>query len=190
MSKKYESLSINEKWEWHADVYAFRRIFLNVPRDEYTSPCDPNGEWYDETLVAAAERRKRIKLDDERKAREKYASDPARGRNRRLSEAEMIRGGRAVLHEWATKRGHKNFKEYMAAQGLDFDNDEQYGEACRRVSASILASPQRIPRPAGGKLEDPHAVAAALGVKAWEPTPEQLRAGRIALGLEQSKAAE
>lgn len=52
----YASLSTLQKWEYHADVYGFRRVFLDVPRDERTSPCDQNGEWFDEGRVAVCER--------------------------------------------------------------------------------------------------------------------------------------
>ena len=56
-SRSYSSLSTVEKWEWHADVYAFRRVFLGIY--DTTSPCDEHGVWYDASLADAAERRKR-----------------------------------------------------------------------------------------------------------------------------------
>jgi hypothetical protein len=56
-SRIYSSLSIVEKWEWHADVYAFRRVYLGIY--DTKSPPDPNGIWYNVDLVDAAERRKR-----------------------------------------------------------------------------------------------------------------------------------
>jgi hypothetical protein len=52
-------LSSIEKWEWHADVYAFRRVYLGVY--DTTSPCDEKGVWYDPNLVEAAEHKKRAK---------------------------------------------------------------------------------------------------------------------------------
>jgi hypothetical protein len=46
-------LSTAEKWQWHTHLYAFRRVYLGAPDAEHTSPCDPNGDWYDESMVAA-----------------------------------------------------------------------------------------------------------------------------------------
>lgn len=57
MSIDYAKLTVPQKWQWHAEVYALRRVMLGVKRDEHTSPCDPKGEWYDERLVGAAEER-------------------------------------------------------------------------------------------------------------------------------------
>jgi hypothetical protein len=54
-SRSYAELSEAEKWEWHADTYAFRRIVLRAPLSERTSPCDPEGVWFDAELVREAE---------------------------------------------------------------------------------------------------------------------------------------
>jgi hypothetical protein len=43
-----------DKWAWHAEVYAHRRVHLGVPLDEKTSPADPAGEWFNEELIRAA----------------------------------------------------------------------------------------------------------------------------------------
>jgi hypothetical protein len=54
-------MTIAEKWRWHTDVYAFRRVYLGITAT--TSPVDPNGNWHDPALVEPAERRKRAELE-------------------------------------------------------------------------------------------------------------------------------
>lgn len=49
-----------ELWYWHAYTYAFRRVALNA--FEFTSPVDPDGRWYGEDHVRAAERYYRKRL--------------------------------------------------------------------------------------------------------------------------------
>jgi hypothetical protein len=46
-----------DRWRWHAEVYAFRRVVLGVSYDLRTSPCDLKGEWFDAYLVDEATRR-------------------------------------------------------------------------------------------------------------------------------------
>jgi CMP-2-keto-3-deoxyoctulosonic acid synthetase len=53
-------MTVDERWAWHTDVYAFRRVFLDAY--EETSPCDIEGRWFNREAVDLAERRKRIKL--------------------------------------------------------------------------------------------------------------------------------
>src|SRR6185312_5035486 len=60
-TKSYGQLTDAEKWQWHADVYAFRRIVLEA--DEQTSPCDPDGEWFNEELIRAAAARLQLRRD-------------------------------------------------------------------------------------------------------------------------------
>jgi len=62
----YDSLSNSEKFEYHADKYAWRRVRLGVPEEVRTSPVDPNGDWFDEVRVAYAERYYRGKAEDQR----------------------------------------------------------------------------------------------------------------------------
>ncbi|HZT90328.1 MAG TPA: hypothetical protein VFA12_20475 [Stellaceae bacterium] len=56
----YSSLTEGERWEWHADVYAFRRVYLGIGRDVRVSPCDPKGEWFSERMIMPAERWHRL----------------------------------------------------------------------------------------------------------------------------------
>lgn len=169
MSRKYSQLTVAEQWEWHARVYAFRRVVLSIERGERTSPCDTSGEWFDAALVDEAERR----------LRHQRASKFA---NLHRDDSDVW-DAREVENKWAQDRGYKNFEHYKAAERID------HVEACKRLILS-LPGPKTMPREPGGKAGDQRLVAAALGVRAWEPTAEQLRAGRVALGLERREAAE
>src|SRR5262245_21587844 len=66
LTKKYADMTVPERWEWHAGIYAFRRVVLDI--DERTSPCDAEGVWFDARLVDAAERRLRAKRAPQRRA--------------------------------------------------------------------------------------------------------------------------
>lgn len=144
---------------------------LEVPASERTSPCDPEGVWFDELLVAQAEHRCRARRNQ------------AHERQRRAKADEMQREGRAVANEWARARGHADFDAYMLAERID------HSEACRRVALSILAG-RRMPGGAASAF-NPSDAARALGVTAREfnPSAEQMAAGRRALGLEPTPAA-
>jgi hypothetical protein len=65
MSSDYARMSEPQRRQWHAEVYAFRRVVLDVPADEHTSPCDPKGERYDEHAAAQAEVSLRAKLAEQ-----------------------------------------------------------------------------------------------------------------------------
>lgn len=95
MTKPYASLTEIEKWEWHADVYAFRRIALGVPVEEVISPCDPDGKWYNDGLVRAAAER----LQNKRAAAKRRSS--VSDEDRRL--------GRDYLNRWARERGCRDW---------------------------------------------------------------------------------
>lgn len=49
-----------ELWYWHAYTYAFRRVMLSAY--EFTSPIDPEGRWYADDHIRAAERYYRKRL--------------------------------------------------------------------------------------------------------------------------------
>src|SRR6185312_12502636 len=96
-TKSYGQLTDAEKWQWHADVYAFRRIVLEVPPDEQTSPCDPGGEWLNEELIRAAAARLQLRRDRGRMER------------KRVLDEQRHREGRALCDAWARKRGYADF---------------------------------------------------------------------------------
>jgi hypothetical protein len=58
--KSYAEMTDAEKWVWHTDVYAFRRVVLGI--NAHYSPVDRDGRWYDVALVDAAEAKKRDEL--------------------------------------------------------------------------------------------------------------------------------
>jgi hypothetical protein len=120
LTTKYADMIDAERWEWHAGVYAFRRVVLDVSADERTSPCDTEGKWFDPDLVAQAERELRAK----------------RVPRRRANDEEMQREGRAVANQWARQRRFRDFAGYMLAERLDYD------EALAVISRSILAGNQ------------------------------------------------
>jgi hypothetical protein len=65
MSIDYARMPTPLRWQWHAQVYAFRRVVLGIAADVHTSPCDPEGAWYDEPMVIAAERSLRTKFAEQ-----------------------------------------------------------------------------------------------------------------------------
>jgi hypothetical protein len=163
---KYSKLSVPDRWKWHADVYAFRRVFLGVSRDERTSPCDTDGKWFHEQMVDDAERKLRINLTANIQARKEAQT-----------KANAIRA-RELLTKWVKQQGYDDIDTYCFVERVD------YTEMCVRYVRS-LPGPRAVWDLPSGKVKDPHELARSLGVKAREYTKEELRAGRIALGLEQ-----
>jgi hypothetical protein len=51
----FASLTTTEKWEWHADVYGFRRVCLGIHAEQKTSPCDQSGKWFEPARANVAE---------------------------------------------------------------------------------------------------------------------------------------
>lgn len=88
----YARLTVPEKWEWHAGVYALRRVLLGVPHDEQTSPCDVRGEWFDGRLVAAAEDRLRCRVEEQSR---RCRADTEAANAIRFADAEAWRKERA-----------------------------------------------------------------------------------------------
>lgn len=168
MSKPYATLTVPEKWQWHADFYAFRRIVLGVAREDRTSPCDPDGIWFNAGLVDEAERRMRAKRDQDRERRDRQRGDA------------VAREGRALVEQWVKRAGYLDVETYMACERID------YSEVCMRIIRGNLAA-NRMPN----EQNDRPSAAAALGVarREFQPTAEQLRAGRVALGLEPAEPA-
>lgn len=166
--KMPSEMSVPEKWKWHAEVYAFRRVFLGVPATLSTSPCDPDGKWFDPHAVDAAEQRLREKHRAETVMYERQRERDEIAKGWRNDQ----RTSRQIVDEWAQARGFTDFRGYVAHGGID------YADALVQVALSALAA-GRMPGEPNAKF-DPHAVAEALEVKAREynPTAEQLAAGR------------
>lgn len=108
MSIDYAKLTVPQKWQWHAEVYALRRVLLDVSHDEHTSPSDPKGEWFDGRLVAVAEQRYRDKHAEQvRKCR---ASTEAANAIR-FADAERWRNSpEGKEHLLGTRRRHEGIR--------------------------------------------------------------------------------
>ena len=107
MSKKYSELTVPEQWEWHARVYAFRRVVLGVSPDVRNSPPDPNGEWFDASAVDDAERR----LRDKYAARQREIDKDRQEADQRYERARLARD------QMARELGYPDFG-VMLSMGL------------------------------------------------------------------------
>jgi len=94
----FAKLTKPQQWQWHAQVYALRRVMLDVPHTERTSPCDPKGEWYDENAVALAEAKLRAKLAEQSR---RCAADTVARNAIRMAEAAAWRAARSATREAA-----------------------------------------------------------------------------------------
>jgi hypothetical protein len=88
MSFSYAKLTEPQKRQWHAEVYALRRVMLGVPALVHTSPCDTKGEWFDEGAVAKAEAALRAKVAEQS---QRCQADTAARNASRYTEAEQWR---------------------------------------------------------------------------------------------------
>jgi hypothetical protein len=84
----FAKLTQPQKRQWHAQVYAMRRVALDVPHDIHTSPCDPKGEWFDEHAVTQAEAELRAKHAEQS---HRCAADTAARNAIRMAEADAWR---------------------------------------------------------------------------------------------------
>lgn len=155
--KNYSEMTTPERWAFHTEIYAFRAVYLGIV--EPTSPCDPGGKWYDARAVEAATLRMREKRERPAKLR------------REAKDREMALAGREAVNRWAQRFGCATIDDYAEGKGV------HWSDAYVEMSSQIRVV-HRMPM-------GQHS-AAALGVTAREfsPSPEQLRAGRLALGLE------
>lgn len=123
---------------------------------------------------------RRLAIDARREAGE--ASEPhylpspedraARAERTTARDREMQLAGREVVTKWAQDRGFPTIDAYAEHHGM------HWSDAYRQVISGILVgSPIARAFKAGDLAE-------MLGVSAREYTPEEMRAGRIALGLE------
>lgn len=105
-----------EKFQWHADVCAFRRVLLGIEESEHTSECDPTGEWYNPAMVAEATR----------KYYEKYRG-PYERQQARVAE-EQRRRGRAINEKYAKAHGFASWDACWDA------HKDRYGLATKIIS--------------------------------------------------------
>jgi hypothetical protein len=103
----FASLTNLQQWEWHADVYAFRRVVLGVPPDVRVSPPDPEGQWFREDLVERAGTY----------YREKFVA--ARERKRKTRSYDLQREGRDIVTKWVQTMGFVSVDDYCERHGND-----------------------------------------------------------------------
>lgn len=153
--KTFAELDLQERWEWHSQVYAWRFLTFDTPIAKGSAPTDPNGEWFDERMI-------QVELG---KLQRPKPLDPAGEEHRRE--------GRAACNEWAHARGF-----------VDFAAAERAGHTIADVIRSIGIA-KRIP----GDDDAPEYDLAnlqrdlGLGAKEYQPTADQMRDGRTALGI-------
>lgn len=164
--KSYSAMTTPEKWAWHTEVYAFRRVVLDA-REGEPSPCDPGGQWYNAALVDVAVRRLIEKRDGAK-------------RRRQFSEDDQ-RQGRAAINAWARAHGQPDIDAYAEAAGVSLG--EAYEAGIHSMIDRIVAEKKRkfgYPRQ---HISDVR-VALGLTAKEYRPTAEEMRRGRVELGLE------
>ena len=116
-----------DKWAWHAEVYAHRRVFLNAPIDEQTSPADPTGEWFSEVLVRAAAE----KMQAKRRQKRELIDDGF------FTENEL-----ADRAEFARTKGYPNWASFLEAvhDGTEhISHFVNWAEGRRSVTTPIVA---------------------------------------------------
>ena len=171
----YDTLTTDEKFDWHADIYGWRVVRLGVAEDVRTSPVDPDGKWYNAVRVSYAVEYYRSRTGPH---------PSVQARNDALTSAEALE----IKNRWSRHHGYADFEDYMARERLD------WGDASGNVARSLIAASERL---SGKSLDDPpdadpHALLKALGVTATETPraaalrqraydPEELRKDRIAL---------
>lgn len=136
--KSYSELTQAEKWQWHADHYAWRVVYLDAPFDEPRTPADPEGVWFDKQLAHAAVAKFREKRDGARLRR--FAQHSSK------LEAE----GRAICDRWAQSKGFRDW-------------DEADASGCRHsdVIAAVSEDARKMPGPQAARY-----TASSLGAKA------------------------
>src|SRR5215471_20165441 len=88
-----------DKWRYYAEDYAWRIIRLYD--EERSSPIDPKGEWYDETLVADALNRLRRQLaaENHRRAEAESLDPDIQAMNRRYARSSAWRAGKLDAYD-------------------------------------------------------------------------------------------
>ena len=174
----YDSLTVPEKWEYHADVYGWRRARLGASPDERVSPCDPNGEWFDAYRADIAEKHYR----GERQRTQDAVHAARLERNRPPDPADAV----PVMDQWARDHGYLDLADYQEREWRDYV-DARCNIARSFLAAALARDKQAFGEPAEA---DRAAMLAELGVIATERKPrtytaEEMRQARIALGLEE-----
>jgi hypothetical protein len=103
----FARLTERQQWEWHADVYAFRRVMLEVSNNVHVSPPDPEGWFFDPVLVARAEAWYRHKYIEPKQHRKQANGD------------DLEREGRDLVTQWVRSHGYISIDAYCAQHDGD-----------------------------------------------------------------------
>ncbi len=170
-----------ERWAWHSDVYAFRRVVLGTSPDEKTSPPDPEGKYFDEGLVRAAAQRLVDKRSRGRRARE------------RVRHNDLQREGRGIVNAWARSQGFADLDAYAAAKRIDiieayqaYRHSPEFARVvAKRRAMQIGASEDGEPDYAAVQEILGLAAAEERKAKAFNPSPSEMMGARTELGMEE-----
>ncbi len=182
MSKSYALMTEGERWNWHSEVYAFRRVVLGASPDEKTSPPDPEGVYFNEDLVRAAARRLVDKRNKGRRAWQRARHD------------DLQREGRGTVDAWARSQGFADLDHYAQAKGIADITDAyrvylaspEFARFVDREKARRIGVPEEA-EPDYAAVQEILGIAAKeeRQAKAFNPTKEQLSQARTELGMEE-----
>jgi hypothetical protein len=127
----FANLTNQEKWQWHADVYAFRHVCLDQPATVRVSPPDPEGQFYDERLVLMCVNYYHDFY------REKF--NTAERSKRKTNAYNMEREGRDIVTKWVQSQGFVSVDDYCERHG----NDELAAHRDYLKSPEFQAATQR-----------------------------------------------
>jgi hypothetical protein len=178
----WTGLTNAERWRYHSYDYAFLRVRHGIYNRSY--PLDPDGKWFHEELIREAERiyepprRKPLWSGAPRAA--DTERDPIRAAHFRRQDAE-----RDSLKRQVQIQGERKASGEPTAEMLS------YMRCCARQveeNVKLFDAQNRKAFAPEGRMSQAQ-VNAELGVVATEhrpkhEDPEQLRLGRLALGLE------
>jgi hypothetical protein len=99
-----------DRWQWHAETYAFRRVYLGVPDYARASPCDLEGDWFDEELVYVATKRLRERFlrRFDRAVEEPWCADLWSGPVERLQAVDRNDERYRAAEEWRANPRREN----------------------------------------------------------------------------------
>ncbi len=183
-SFQWTGLTLNERWEYHAYDYAFLRVQHGL--DNHSYPLDPQGDWFNETMVQAAER-----IYQPRKPL--YTGEPVRPADTERDPELMAHFRRQDDERAPLKRQVQVQGERMADGGPTPEMLALMRCCARQAEANAKIFAQRSARAFGpeGRMTQAE-INAAMGASATErkprhEDPEELRRGRVELGLEDMK---
>lgn len=181
---QWTALTNAERWRYHAYDYAFLRVRHGINERRY--PLDPDGKWFNESLVQAAERiyqpRKPLYSGEPVRPAD-TEQDPKRAAHFRCQDAERARLKRQVQVQGERTLSGEPTPEMLAfmaccARQVD-ENMKRFDRQNRKAFAEEASMSQKE-------------INAAMGVAAAEHKPkpkymdpEQLLRSRRELGLEE-----